>query len=169
MHLRDWILGLALNDMEPPKDAWIRARTMILGSKQVSDEERVMLESSSLGSVTQELRNLEAKHANESRTRGFASKARIKPILDGLVNLNTAISFMASLDPHGIAPLVWGGISIVTKVCMYLILTRLSAFPSTLLIAIAHIISLIKFNETRPSLTRHASRPHKRFSRSRTR
>ena len=115
---RSWSLGLDINDEEPPEDAWTKARTLILESQEFSDEERTLLATGSLGTVTQDLRNLEAKHAKGSHIRRFASKTRLRPILDGLVNLDTAISSIASADPHGIAPLVWGGISIVCKVNM---------------------------------------------------
>ena len=118
---RNWSLGLEINDEQPPEDAWIRARTLILGSQDFSDEERALLVTSSLGTVTQDLRNLEAKHAKESHIRRFTSKTRLRPILDGLVNLDSAISSIANADAHGIAPLVWGGVSIVCKVNMALL------------------------------------------------
>lgn len=116
-------MSLEINDDEPPEAAWTRARTIILGSKEFSEEERALLESSSLESVTEEVRNLEVKNATESRVRRFASKLRLKPLLDGLINLDTAIRFLASRDPHGIASLVWGGVSIVCKVNKALLTT----------------------------------------------
>ncbi|MCJ1472736.1 hypothetical protein MMC13_001385 [Lambiella insularis] len=115
-YFQEWCLGLEINDDEPPEDAWIRARGIILRSKEFSEEEHALLENGSLHTVTQDLRDLEAKHAKGSHVRRLASNARLKPVLDGLVNLDTAISSIAAADPHGIATLLWGGISIVCKV-----------------------------------------------------
>lgn len=46
----------------------------------------------------------------------FAWKAHIKLILDGLNTLDVAISPLPSLDSHGIAPLVRGGIRLIYNV-----------------------------------------------------
>jgi len=118
--LSDWSMGLELTDGERPEDAWMRARTAILSSVEFSKEERELLESSSLKTFTLDLHDFEARQARESRVRRFVSKTHLKPLLDGLISLDSAITYLASTDPHGIAPLVWGGIRIVCQVIMAL-------------------------------------------------
>ena len=102
----------------------MRARTRVLESKDLLDEERTLLENGSPRSVEEDLLELVNTHAKESRGRRFASKARIKPILDGLNTLDVAINPLTSLDSLGIAPLVWGGIKLICTVIMALCICR---------------------------------------------
>lgn len=103
-----------VNDEDPPEESWMRARAIILGSKEISEEERALLEISSLKSLQDVLSELQAKHAKESRSRRFASKTHLKALLAGLINLEGAVSSMA--NSNSIASLVWGSTMIVCRV-----------------------------------------------------
>ena len=105
-----------MNDQNSLPDAWTRARDLIIDSKDISDEERLLLQTGSLKKVIQDLADLEHKHEKESHFRRFATKIRLKPLLDGLTNLDQIINPITQIDPFNIAPLVWGGLRVVLSV-----------------------------------------------------
>ena len=112
----DWESEIQVVDQKSVPDAWTQARDLILSSKDISEEERDLLRAGSLKTVTRDLEELDAQHTKASKFRRFAAKIRLKPLLDGLVNLDTIISPVTELDPYHIAPLVWGGIRLVILV-----------------------------------------------------
>jgi len=109
-----WDIGLEVNDDELPENAWTRALTLVLESEELSDDERSLLKKGTLKSFTEDLINLEARHAKGSHTRRFIAKIHLKPLLDGLLNLQGAVSSLT--NSNSVASMVWGGIAIVCKV-----------------------------------------------------
>ena len=114
----DWELQLTVVDKNSVPDAWTRARHLILNSPDISDKERDLLRTGSLKTVTQDLEALEVQHAQAGRFRRFAAKTRLKPLLDGLVNLDQIINPVTLIDPYHIAPVIWGGIRVIILVIL---------------------------------------------------
>ncbi len=109
----DWDLGLdATGGL--PEDGWAKARDLIIASKGISDEERALLETSTLKDLQTALSDLQSKHAKESKFRRSASKIHLRDALAGLINLEGAVSAMA--NSNSIASLVWGSTMIVCRV-----------------------------------------------------
>ncbi|MCJ1350465.1 MAG: hypothetical protein MMC33_000446 [Icmadophila ericetorum] len=111
---KDWDLGLDVDDGEKNlEDSWSKACALILGSKEISEDERTLLENSSLKGLQVVLSELQSKHGKESNSRHLASKVHLKAIIAGLINLEGAVSAMA--NSNSVASLVWGSAMIVCR------------------------------------------------------
>jgi len=100
--------------MTPPNDAWTITKTNYLKDDDLSSEEKDMLNSCSLKDLIDEMKRMENRHAQDSKTRNIMSS--LQPFAQTLRKIGPALDTFSNADPHGIMSLVWGSVRLILVV-----------------------------------------------------
>ena len=98
--------------------AWASAVESLLESPGISDDDREQL------LHFKAMDPDEAKKASDQAFQEFRNDSKfhktmevVRPLVDGLDSVGSYITTLSTMDPHGIASLVWGAVQLLLKVC----------------------------------------------------
>lgn len=106
--------GKLVDSRTPRSDLWTNLRDKQLFDPETSVEEKAILQSCSAGDLIDEIKCMERRHADESKTRRLLSI--LQPYLQAAKKVGPAMDVLSSADPHGIASLVWGSVRLMLVV-----------------------------------------------------
>jgi hypothetical protein len=95
-------------------EAWTRVKAARLNDPDLSENQRIILGSSSISDVLDALKQLDNDHLENSRGRKYLQ--RLRPLISGLRLFEKALDVFANADSKGLLSLIWGSLRIVLSV-----------------------------------------------------